>query len=186
MKLWASCEDMNFFSLDDDTSFDKIEPNLSDDLFTNEAEFNMNDNSLVSDQLLNNEAYFPIKPFSDNSVMASDESNCSSFSSLSRRIRARLNSCSANPEKYLVVRTAEDVQKYWCSESDVLGFARIPVCSLVPEAQGVRPSEQSPWPEIDISSIPEGFLTLTQCKISKLMHIYGMFKSAVSLKIRRG
>ena len=186
MKVWVSCEDINFFSLDDDTSVDKIEPNLSDVLFTNEAEFNMNDNPLANDQLLNSDASFAIEPFSDNFLMASDEPNCSSFSSLSRRIRARSDSCSANPEKYLVVRTAEDLKKYWCSESVALGFANIPVCSLVYGAFGVRPSEQAPWPEIDISSIPKGFLTLTKCKISKLVHTHSIFESAVSLKIRRG
>lgn len=187
MKVWACCKDTNFFSLNDDTlSFDQIDPNLSDNLFANEADFNINDQYLVNDELFNNEGYLPTEPFSDNFLAANDEPNCSSFSSLSRRIRARLDSCSTTPQKYLVVKTAEDVQKYWCSETVALGFANIPVCSLLSDALGVIPSEQSPWPEIDISSIPEGFLTLTYCRICKFVHIYGICASKKSLKFWTG
>lgn len=182
MKVWGSCQNMNFFSSSNDISFDEIEPDLSDALFANEAELDINGSPLVNDDLLNNEGSLPTEPFSDNFLAANDDPNCL-FSSLSRRIRARSDSCSANPEKYLVVRTAEDVKKYWCSESDMLGFANIPVCNLLPTA-GVKPSEVGPWPEIDISSIPVGFISLAYCRISKLVRVCSIVELTTLLKTR--
>ena len=184
VKVWGSCEDLNFFSANNDVLFDEVEPNLPDGFFANEAYLDFNGSPLVNDHLLNDEGSLPTEPVSDNFLAADDSTNCSSLSSFSRRIRVRSGSCSAKSERYIDVKTAEDVKKYWCSENDSLGFANIPVCNLLPTA-GVKPSELAPWPEIDISSIPAGFISLAYCRISKFFHFCGMFEVTPSLKIRR-
>lgn len=184
LKVWGSCEDLNFFSSNNDVPFDEVEPNLLEGFFADVAYLGFNDNPLVNDDLLNSEEFLPTEPISDNFLTADDSTDCSSLSSFSRRIRVRSGSCSAKSERYLDVRTAEDVKKYWCSETNHLGFANIPVCNLLPNA-GVKPSEHAPWPEIDISSIPPGFTSLAYCRISKFFHFCAMFEFTPSLKIRR-
>ena len=148
----SSCDDVDIFSSNNDLTFDEVESNLSDGLFTNEAGSDIGDNL-----------------FDD--FLAVDDSSCpSSFTLSRRRIRIRSDSCSAtqsgsNPERYLDVRTDEDVKKYWCSESNYAGFSNIPVCNILIGAK--FPSNAFLHPDLEFSEVPAGFLTLTQCRISK-------------------
>lgn len=153
----SSYDDMDIFSSNNDFSLDEIESNLLDSLSTNEAGSTIGDNTL------------------DDFLALDDDSSCpSSFSPSRRRIRTRSDSssCSAtqswsnnNPERYLDVRTDEDVQKYWCSESNYAGFSNIPVCNLLPRAK--IPSNLLLHPDLEFVNVPAGFLTLTLCQISK-------------------
>ena len=109
---------LNFFSANDDMSLDGFEPNLSDDIFANDYELHVDDNLFVNDDLLDINELFPTEQDSADFFAADNDLNCTSLSSLSRGIRARSGeSCAAKPENYLVVRTDEDIKKYWCSES---------------------------------------------------------------------
>lgn len=166
MTVRSSCEDWDFFSSNNDLSLDDIEPNLPDDgSFANDFDLNIADDPSVNDDLSNIEEPYPIEEYSNNFLTAGNDLDCSSLSLLSRGVRARSdNSCAAEPEKYLIVKTDADVQKYWCSKTSILGFANIPVCNLL--NAGVRPSEQSPWPDIDYSTLPTGFTTLSLCRKS--------------------
>lgn len=166
---WSFCEDLNFFSSNNDISFDEIEPNLSNGLFSESSESNIDDDLFVTDDLLNVEqASSPTESVHDEFFAAADDaSKCSSFSP-SRKIRARsaaADSCSTNPERYLDVRTDEDVKKYWCSESGFLGFANIPVCNLSPNTQTT--SNPNIWADPKTSPPPVGFYTLPVCRIRK-------------------
>lgn len=146
--------------------------NISDDLFANEFGFNS-----LNDFSLNVDGSYPDKQIWDDLITDSDlradkDFVCSSSFLSSRRIRARLDSCAQSPEKaphYLEVKTAEDVKKYWCSQTNVLGIANIPVCSLFPDLVGVTPSENTRWHDIEFPSTPSGFVTLLQCRLSKFL-----------------
>lgn len=190
MTKWSYCEDSDFFSSNENLlSFNEVEPDFSsdDDLFTNEIGFNTGDNFFVDDDeddgFLNAESSLPIESVPTD-LLATDRNppNCFSLSlsSLSRRqIRARSSAvCPAQsgssgssgsnvvpPETYLNVRTDEDVQKYWCSESDHTGFSNIPVCNLIP-VPGVA-SDILLGSDLQDVVLPKGYLTLVLVQISK-------------------
>ena len=185
MAIKSNSQDSNLFS---DTGL-KADLNISDDLFANESGFDsLNDFSLDVDG-----SSYPIKQQtwddliitdSDLDLLTDKDSVCS-FSSLSssRRIRARLDFCAQPPPekapRYLEVKTAEDVKKYWCSQTDILGIANIPVCSLFPDLVGVTPSENTRWHDLSSfpSTPPSGFVTLLQCRLSKFQFFYPALKT---------
>lgn len=183
MTALSSSEDSNLFSSNNDMWFDEAERNMSDDFFVNESELNVADNPFVNDNPLNIEESYLTKQVSDDFLLADEYSDCPLLSLPSGRTRERSDSCTAKTETYLEVKKDEDVKKYWCSKGSVLGFANIPVCNLL--ALGVRPSEQTPWPDNDFPSIPSGFVNLALCRISKFIHVWGTFALTASLKTLR-
>lgn len=174
MTVWSFCEDLNLFpsNNNDDISFDAIEPSFSDNLFSGNSESNVDDDLFATDDSLNTE--IPLPNDSVDHVSADDHPNCSASSTLSRRIRARLDSCPANPpskERYLDVRTDEDVKKYWCSETGLLGFGNIPVCNLLPTAE--KTSVPKGWTDFQTSPPPVVFYILPLCRMSKFISLFG-------------
>lgn len=192
-----------FFSNDNLLSLDTVEPDLYSDenLFTNEVGSNIGDNTLTDDDdddgFLTAEEPFPIDSIpNDFSVTNNDPPNCFSSSSLSRRrIRTRSSVAEENngvcpasqsgssgstgsnshdtPGKYLDVQTDEDVQKYWCSESDHVGFSNIPVCNILP-LRGI-PSDKLLHQDLKSVALPVGFLTLAVVRISKFFFLKSLY-----------
>lgn len=166
----SSYQDSNLFSENDW----EVESNIPDDLFANEPGLDtLDDFSLdVDESYLAMQTWDDLIPDSD--LLADNDVDCSFSSLSSRSIRARSDSdsCVQAQEKtpeYLVVKTAEDVKKYWCSETNVLGFTNIPVCSLLPDQVGVTPTENTRWLDLEPPSTPSGFFTLIPCRISKFL-----------------
>lgn len=106
---------------------------------------------------------------SDTNFLTDKSDDCLSTPSPVSRVRARSGVC-ANNGRYIDVQTAEDVQKYWCSESSLVGFANIPVCNLY--EGGLTPSTEDlltyrPGPTLPFMP----FTSLLICQLSKFSHI---------------
>lgn len=130
MKI-SNTQSSNLF-LSDELLASDLDSNVNDDLFSYVSGSGIVDDVFISDLLPDmNEPLstqnIPNDFFvTDPNLLADDVRDCTS--SLSR-VRTRSDFC-AKERHYFDVRTAEDVQKYWCSELIINGFAFIPVCNL--------------------------------------------------------
>ena len=110
--------------------------------------------------------------------------SCSSMVAPLGRIRARSDFCTEqnsikDDNVDPAVETAEDVQKYWCSQYNVEGFAYVPVCNVNPSrvrksADVLRKLGQNwnvgPEPDVDVSEA----VTLFYSKLSKSLRFWSL------------
>ena len=163
----------DLFATDDVTIDNDIDSALTDDMFASDSGFDSTD-----DSLLNVNGGLSDFQFTDENLAIDGSSDCSSSSPL-RRNRARTDSCSANPSnqpsdpplRYLEVKTAEDVEKYWCSKivPDVIPM-NIPVCmtiygSEVPWEGWAAITDYLERP--GIAPKPSGILNVFRARLSK-------------------
>lgn len=130
MKI-SSTQSSNLF-LSDELIADDLELNMNNDMFADDSGPDILDDVLISD--LSSDANEPLSTQqilddiypTDSNLLTDDVHVCALSPS---RVRARSDFC-AKQNHYFDVRKAEDVQKYWCSQIIIDGFAPIPVCNM--------------------------------------------------------
>lgn len=145
---------------DDEPSAGDIESDMSDDLFANGYGSDMVDDLFMNDLPSDvNESFPPPQNPDDlhladsNLLAADDDDDCPLSSS---RVRVRSDFCAKEGHMF-DVRTNEDVQKYWCSQIIVEGFASIPVCNL--------------WLEGATFDVQSSIATLQICRLSRFIPV---------------
>ena len=127
----SNTQSSNLFFSDELLASD-LESNVNDDLFTYDSGSGIVDDAFISDLLPDMNEPLSMQQIpddlyvTDQNLRPDDVRDCTSSSS---RVRARSNFC-AKERHYFDVRTAEDVQKYWCSQIIIDGSALIPVCNI--------------------------------------------------------
>lgn len=182
----SAYQDWDLFSGDDVMINNDIDPDMSNDLFADDLESNIADDSSLNVNGVPSDLTFPTENLATDS-----SSDCSPSSPLNRN-RARSDFCAETPSdqpsdlplRYLEVFTAEDVNKYWCSliVPDVIPMI-IPVC-LTP------PGWESPWEGLaavrdfleqpDTAKPLSGILNAFRCKLSKSTLDAGIEKNGVA------
>lgn len=148
--------------------------NSGTDLFENDPGSDMSVSSWNNVNLLNN--LYP-----DFAAATDTLYDCLSLPQPPTRMHARADSCAspdtsqnAKVQQPPDITTSDQVEEYWCSAKDKIGFGNIPVCdrsqrAIVPL---VRPSELEL--EADVippsSSPPLGFKNLGWCSLRRLIH----------------
>ena len=162
-----SSQESDLFSLDDHLLSDEAESNRPDDLFASNSGSGITDDLFLNDVSSNLDEMSLTGSIPDDFQIADsdllsppNDPECSWSPSSSNRLRARegpfcrQDSATKNaPPRYLEVKTDDDVKKYWCSETSIVGFANLPVCNRAT----ILPSS------------PSWFVTLALCRLSKLV-----------------
>lgn len=133
----------------------EIGPNMDDNLFANDSGSDIVNDDLSSDV---DESFLTEQTpddfqITDSDLLADDGHDCSLPSS---RVRARSDFC-AKETHIFEVKTNEDVKKYWCSQTDLVGLANIPVCNK--------------WTGGVITTPATSIVFLQLCKLSKFIPV---------------